>query len=29
LAGGANHCNFRFSRLPSDQDDVRVCFGSL
>ena len=22
LAGGANHCNFRFSRLPSDQDDV-------
>ena len=21
LAGGADHCNFRFSRLPSDQDD--------
>jgi hypothetical protein len=23
LAGGASHCNFRFSRLPSDQDDWR------
>jgi len=27
LASGANHCNFRFSHLPSDQDDVRVCLG--
>ena len=24
LAGGASHCNFRFSRLPSDQGDTRV-----
>jgi len=23
LAGGASHCDFRFSQLPSDQDDVR------
>lgn len=22
LAGGASHCNFRFSRLPSDQDEA-------
>jgi hypothetical protein len=27
LAGGASHCNFRFSRLPSDQDDgdQKIC----
>jgi hypothetical protein len=28
LAGGASHCNFRFSRLPSIEDDVRACPGS-
>jgi hypothetical protein len=24
LAGGASHCNFRFSRLPPDQDHVEM-----
>ena len=24
LAGGASHCNFRFSRLPSDQDEANA-----
>ncbi len=27
LAGGASHCDFRFSRLLSDQDEVPVCSG--